>query len=104
MIKFSTFSLSGTSLPSEPIARSGLTSLFIVAPGPGSLRPGGGRPRLGDAHPLGPFTALPLPAVDRVAQLEEGDDARRDGQPEGDHAVGQHRREDLGAGKPEEDE
>src|SRR3954447_18020042 len=109
MIKFSMRSVSvvfsAISVLSEPTQRPGglgLTSLFIVAPGPSLLRAGGGRLRLAHADRLRTLPALLLPAVHRLAQLEEGDDARRDRQPEGDHAVGQHRGEHLGAGDAEE--
>ena len=47
---------------------------------------------------------LRLPARDRLAQLEEGDDAGRDRQPEGDQPVGEHGREHLRAGDVEEHE
>src|SRR5919204_269944 len=111
MITFSIFcapfALSVISILSEPTQHPGweaLTSLFIVPGRSGLLR--AGRRRLGFAHAdaLGVLTALPLPAIDRVPELEEGDDPGRDRQPEGDHAVGQNGREDLGAGQAEEDE
>src|SRR5918996_1800716 len=54
--------------------------------------------------PVGPVASLPLPAVDRGAQLEEGDDSRWDRQPEGDHPIGEDGREHLCAGQAEEDE
>src|SRR4051795_6323258 len=47
---------------------------------------------------------LLFPAVDGVAELEEGEDARRDRHPEGDEAEDQDRREDRRLGDPEEDE
>src|SRR5262249_47759542 len=80
------------------------TSLFIVARR-GSRSGTRGR-RLGrpDAHRLGPLASLPLPALHGLAQLEEGDDAGRNRQPEGDHAVGEDCGEDLRAGQPEQDE
>src|SRR5436305_6274516 len=45
-----------------------------------------------------------LPAVDGVAELEEGEDDRRDRHPEGDEAEDQDRREDRIRGEAEEDE
>src|SRR5215218_6429261 len=51
-----------------------------------------------DRHPL------LFPAVDGVAELEEGEDPRRDRHPEGDEAEDQDRREDRFRGEAEEDE
>src|SRR4051794_14007319 len=48
--------------------------------------------------------ALLFPAMDGVAELEEGEDARRDRHPEGDEAEDQDRREDRLLGDAEEDE
>src|SRR3954452_20645168 len=45
-----------------------------------------------------------FPAVDRLAQLEQGDYADRDRHPEGDQAEDEDRREDRGLGNSEEDE
>src|SRR4029078_2567056 len=52
-----------------------------------------------------PFhTAFVLPALDGLAELEEGADARRNREPEGDHPVGQYRGEHLLAREAAEDE
>src|SRR4051794_15006815 len=48
--------------------------------------------------------ALLLPAMDGVAELEEGEDSGRDRHPERDEAEDQDRREDRLLGDPEEDE
>src|SRR3954470_19418814 len=48
--------------------------------------------------------ALLFPAMDGVAELEEGEDPGRDRHPEGDEAEDQDRREDRLLGDPEEDE
>src|SRR4051794_35509718 len=48
--------------------------------------------------------ALLFPAMDGVAELEEGEDPRRDRHPEGDEAKDQDRREDRLLGDAEEDE
>src|SRR3954447_23242297 len=109
MIRSSTRSvsvwLSLTSVLSEPtqsLGGSSVTSLFIVAPGVVSLRARRRGFGLSHADPLGPLPALPLPAVDGLAELEEGDDPRRDRQPERDHAIGEDRGEHLRAGHAEE--
>src|SRR3954454_1627601 len=47
---------------------------------------------------------LLFPAVDGVAELEEGEDPGRNRHPEGDEAEDQDRREDRLLGDPEEDE
>src|SRR4249920_1570221 len=111
MIRFSTRSLfsalSLISVLSEPIqslCRTARTSLFIVAPGPRSLRPGCGRFGLPHADPLRALAPLSLPAADGVTKLEEGDDPWWNRQPEGDDAIGEHGGEHIGARHPEEDE
>src|SRR3954454_19372778 len=48
--------------------------------------------------------ALLFPAMDGVAELEEGEDPRRDRHPKGDEAEDQDRREDRLLGDAEEDE
>src|SRR3954470_16330564 len=48
--------------------------------------------------------ALLFPAMDGVAELEEGEDPRRNRHPEGDEAEDQDRREDRLLGDAEEDE
>src|SRR3954449_12753063 len=48
--------------------------------------------------------ALLFPAMDGVAELEEGEDPRRDRHPEGDEAEDQDRRKDRLLGDPEENE
>src|SRR5215212_1874453 len=114
MIRFSSLSvsvaLSENMVLSEPTQALGgrpvlhFTSLFIVAPASRALRPGSRSLGLSYAYPGRVFPALTLPALNRGAQLEEGDDPRRDRQPEGDHAVGENGGEHLCARQPEEHE
>src|SRR3954453_14933072 len=66
--------------------------------------PDDGLELLGTAAAAVDRQALLFPAMDGVAELEEGEDARRDRHPEGDEAEDQDRREDRLLRDPEEDE
>src|SRR3954452_18861994 len=90
--------------PTHGLGWRSFTSLFIVAGAARLLRPGGRRLRLAHPDPLRAIAALALPAIDGVAELEEGDDPGWDREPEGDHAVGEDGGEHVRARNPEEHE
>src|SRR3954471_17232598 len=66
--------------------------------------PDDGLELLGTAAAAVDRQALLFPAMDGMAELEEGEDARWDRHPEGDEAEDQDRREDRLLGDAEEDE
>src|ERR1700733_1917280 len=100
MITFSIFFVSAIFRRLESI-----TLLFIVVPSTAHRKSPDGRLeiRFRAAAALH-RQALRFPAMDRLAELEESDYARRDRHPEGDQAEDQDCGEDGRLGDPEEDE
>src|SRR4051794_28804616 len=100
MITFSIFFESAIYFRLESI-----TLLFIVVPSAAHRKSPDGQLEVRFGVAAARHRQAPrLPAMDRLAQLEEGDYADRDRHPEGNQAEDQDRREDRRLRDPEEDE